>query len=143
MKALIAIVGLVLLGQTASANQNVFTYRMFLAGQSKEGNFCPQLVRATAVNEVGSLRGKAVHLVDIDGAGDVFVYQNTTRTCREDVVCVSENHFRQNGSGVTVSLKLENNGVYPTTDLPGYTQLKLSWTAPDTGTLKSCMYLFF
>ncbi len=143
MKALIALFSLVLFGSASQASQNVFTYRTVLVGQSKEGRFCPQIVRTTAVNEVNSLRGKAVHITDENGLGDVFVYQNTTRSCREDIVCISENHFGQKGSTGKLSMNLDNNGTYPTTDLPGYTSLKLSWVDSNTKTAKHCTYMFF
>ncbi len=143
MKALIAMFSLVFIGSAAQAGQNVFTYRTVLVGQSKEGRFCPQIVRTTAVNEVSSLRGRAVHITDQAGFGDVFTYEFTTRTCREDVVCISENHYRQKDSPVTLSMNVNNNGTYPTTDLPGYSSLKLSWVDQNTSTAKSCSYMFF
>ena len=143
MKTLITFLGLMLLGQTSLAGPSVFSYRTVLVEQSKAGKFCPQIVTTTAVNEQNSLRGQAVHLVDNEGLSYVFTYKYSTRACREDVVCVSQNHYLKADSPVIVSLKLNNNGDYPTVDLPGYTSLKLSWNNAQGHTSKYCTYMFF
>lgn len=141
MKALFAFFGFVLFGQVALANQNVFNYRTILVEQSKSGRFCPELVTASAVNQRNSLRGHAVHMIDARGVSAVYTYESTTRKCKEDVRCDSTNHYVQKSSSVRVSLKLNNDGAYPTTDLPGYSSLKISWVDQQTKTPKFCTYM--
>ena len=145
MKALIAsfgfLVSSVFVGDVALASKNVFTYRTVLVEQSKSGRFCPELVTANAVDQLNSTRGQALHLVDARGYGAVYTYEVTTRVCKEDIRCDSTNHYLNASSHVNVSMKLNNNGEYPTTDLPGYTSLKLSWVDPQTSTAKYCVYM--
>jgi len=145
MKAFIAsfgfLVSSVFFGEVALASKNVFTYRTVLVEQSKSGRFCPELVTATAVDQRNSSRGQAVHMVDARGHGAVYTYEKTSRACKEDIRCDSTNHYVKASSQVKVSMKLNNNGEYPTTDLPGYSSLKISWIDQQTSTAKFCVYM--
>lgn len=141
MKALITVFSLVLFGSVAMANQSVFTYqRPFVIEQSHAGLLCPQMKTITAVNEPISGRGHSVQLMNMRGNVSVFAYESTTEKCRQDIICETINHYAEINNRSKVAMTLQNDGSYPTTNLPGYKMLKLSWLSDKTSTPKFCVY---
>lgn len=141
MKALIALFGLVFVGQVVRANQSVFTYhRPFVIEQSNAGLICPQLQTILAVDEPVTGRGRSVSISDVDGKIAVYNYESTTEKCREDIICETLNHYSETNQRSKIAMTLNNDGSYPTTNLPGYKLLKLSWVSQKTGSPKFCVY---
>jgi hypothetical protein len=65
----------------------------------------------------------------------------SSHQCISDMVCLTEDHFDLvNGNGY-VSLTRNNDGNYPTTNLPGYSSLSISLTsAPAQKGRVDCYY---
>lgn len=56
------------------------------------------------------------------------VASGSSHQCHSDIVCLTDDNFDlANGNGY-VSLTRNNDGDYPTTDLPGYSSLSISLT---------------
>lgn len=140
-RALTLVAGLVLAGSQAFASNSVYSYsQTVLVGQSKVGFICPQVINVTALNEAGSLDGQSATLSLSTGERTTYVYQGSTRSCISDMICLTENHYQAKGVMNEVSLRRNNDGAYPTTDLPGYSALTITLEQGDAPAVQ-CTYL--
>lgn len=126
MKALSVVFGFVLIGSQAFASKSVYSSRsVILVGQSKSGLVCPQVLNVTAINQAGSLEGETATVILTNGQRTTYSYQYSSRSCISDMICLTENYYTTKGVMNDVSLRRNNDGAYPTTDLPGYSAMTI------------------
>ncbi len=92
---------------------------------------------------------EVVQGADLKGEGLLFDYQGdivatkpagSSRTCFSDVVCPADDNFDfVNGNGYA-SITRNNDSNYPTTDLPGYSELSIHISAAAKKGSVDCYY---
>lgn len=143
MKALLALVlGLTTLcSAQASMDNTIHTYFPLLVEQSNTGRYCPELSKITTVSQRDSLEGVKVIFKYRKGGLKQFAYTHNSRQCMSDMVCITSNHYEAKGSQLWISLERNNDGEYPTTDMPGYRMMSVSIMTNDYPYWPSCRYL--
>jgi hypothetical protein len=99
-------------------------------------NACADVTSIRVTNKEASLDGDHLVLELANGSRQTAKFTYASTTCLSDMVCITSNNF---DGEVSASLERNNDGQYPTQDLPGYRSLSLLYLKGD-GAI-TCSYL--
>jgi hypothetical protein len=131
MKA--AFFSLILLSTLASASAFASTetvkvgtpYAASSKSSVEDAALCPQLTTAVIETKDGDLDATGLTLSSSSGALQ-FTPDGSSNSCMSDIICLTTDDFTSVDKSMSLRLTRNNNGLYPTTDLAGHSDMAIS-----------------
>ena len=110
----------------------------YQAGKVGDAKLCPQIQSAAVETKGTTLEATQLVLQEVNRSPLKIAPTGSSKSCLSDMICPTEDSFDID-SDTLISIMRNNDGGYPTTDLAGYSQLKITAiTSP--GKSMTCVY---